>query len=97
MTPLLVDNQLPVALVRFLHANGWESIHVQDVGLETADDRSIWQYALERNLTIVTKDEDFLSLCVRCCFPPKVICLLIGYVRIAVIADCLLCNAKEIE
>ena len=53
MTQLLVDNQLPVALARFLHANGWESIHVQDVGLEAADDRSIWQYALERNLTIV--------------------------------------------
>jgi hypothetical protein len=53
---------MPVALARFLHGNGRESIRVQNVGLEAADDRSIWQYALARNLTIVTKDEDFRRL-----------------------------------
>ena len=29
---LLVDNQLPLALARFLATNGWECTHVQDVG-----------------------------------------------------------------
>ena len=33
---LLVDNQLPLALARYLAANAWECIHVQDVALETA-------------------------------------------------------------
>jgi len=56
---LLVDNQLPLALARFLTARGLESVHVQDVGLDAVEDRSIWQYALEHNLIIVTKDEDF--------------------------------------
>jgi predicted nuclease of predicted toxin-antitoxin system len=56
---LLVDNQLPLALARYLAANGWECTHVQDVGLEAAEDRTIWQYAKERGLTIITKDEDF--------------------------------------
>lgn len=28
---LLVDNQLPVALARYLAANGWECAHVQHV------------------------------------------------------------------
>ena len=48
---LLVDIQLPLALARYLAANGWECTHVQDVGLESADDRTIWQYAKERGLT----------------------------------------------
>ncbi len=30
---LLVDNQLPVALARYLHAHNWECVHVQDIGL----------------------------------------------------------------
>ena len=50
---LLVDNQLPLALARYLAANGWECIHVRDVALEAATDRTIWQYALERGLTII--------------------------------------------
>ncbi len=45
---LLVDNQLPAALARYFEANGWECQHVQDVGLDTAGDRAIWQYARER-------------------------------------------------
>ena len=51
---LLVDNQLPLALARFLATNGWDCTQVQDVGLERADDRTIWQYAKERRLTIIT-------------------------------------------
>lgn len=50
---LLVDNQLPLALARYLAANGWECVHVQDVGLESADDSAIWQYAKDRNLIII--------------------------------------------
>lgn len=69
---LLVDNQLPLALARYLAANGWECIHVQDVGLEAAEDRTIWQYAKERGLTIVTKDEDFQALANRqSSIPPR--------------------------
>jgi len=35
---LLVDNQLPLALARYLAANGWECAHVQDVGLDAVED-----------------------------------------------------------
>ncbi len=35
---LLVDNQLPSALARFLSANGVESQHVLDIGLDAASD-----------------------------------------------------------
>jgi len=56
----LVDNQLPVALARFLEANGVESRHVLDLGLDEANDRTIWAYAKANGFTVVSKDEDFL-------------------------------------
>ena len=62
---LLVDNQLPIALARFLIAHGLESAHVQDIGLDSVDDRVIWQYAAENDLVIVTKDEDFQAFANR--------------------------------
>jgi hypothetical protein len=39
----LVDNQLPLALARFLSANGIESQHVLDIGLDAASDQTIWE------------------------------------------------------
>jgi len=79
---LLVDNQLPVALARYLADNGWESCHVQDVGLDAADDSIIWQYASERGMTIITKDEDFQILANRQgSIPPQVVWVRLGNCR----------------
>ena len=79
---LLVDNQLPLALARYLAANGWECTHVQDVALEAADDRTVWQYAKERGLTIITKDEDFQALANRQgSIPPQVVWVRLGNCR----------------
>jgi predicted nuclease of predicted toxin-antitoxin system len=44
----LADNQLPVALARYLQAYAWECAHVRDAGREAADDQIIWQYAKVR-------------------------------------------------
>lgn len=85
---LLVDNQLPVALARYLAAQGWECTHVQDVGLEAADDRTIWQYAKQRSLTIVTKDEDFQALAIRQqSIPPQVVWVRLGNCRKVALLD----------
>ncbi len=85
---LLVDNQLPLALARYLAANGWECTHVQDVGLDAAEDRTIWQYAKERNLTIITKDEDFQALANRQnSIPPQVVWVRLGNCRKAVLLE----------
>ena len=79
---LLVDNQLPVALARYLAINGWECNHVQDVGLERADDRTIWLYSKERGLTIITKDEDFQAFANRQGdIPPQVVWVRLGNCR----------------
>ena len=61
---LLVDNQLPAALARYLDGNGFEARHVLDVGLDTATDRQIWEYVAVQGFALVSKDEDFFHLAV---------------------------------
>ena len=58
----LVDAQLPPALARHLAALGHEAGHVADVGLLSASDRDIWKHATMIGATLVTKDEDFVTL-----------------------------------
>ena len=58
----LVDNQLPVALARFLSARGVECHHVLDLGLAQASDIEIWRYAAESKMILISKDEDFFHL-----------------------------------
>jgi predicted nuclease of predicted toxin-antitoxin system len=55
----LIDNQLPATLAKYLCTKGHDAHHVLDVGLASAEDGEICQYAAEHTLVIVTKDEDF--------------------------------------
>lgn len=55
----LIDAQLPPALARFLTSQGHEALHVGDISLNDADDSVIWDYAIEREAVLLTKDEDF--------------------------------------
>lgn len=58
----LVDNQLPIALARFLGATFSESLHVRDLAMDETSDHAIWTYAKSHGYTIISKDEDFLYL-----------------------------------
>ena len=58
----LVDVQLPVALARFLVAQGHDAIHVSDIADPCTPDRALWDIAAEKGLTVITKDEDFVGL-----------------------------------
>lgn len=78
---LLVDNQLPVALARYLSAKGYSSLHVRDVSMADADDRAIWAYAAQQGWTIVSKDEDFQDLAIRLGPPPQVVWVRLGNCR----------------
>lgn len=79
---LLVDNQLPLALARYLAANGFECQHVQDIGLDTVDDRVIWEHAKSHHLIIVTKDEDFPLMADRQgSIPPQIVWVRLGNCR----------------
>ena len=58
----LIDNQLPVALSRFLTSHDCDCVHVIDAGLAEASDIKIWRFACECERIVITKDEDFLYL-----------------------------------
>ena len=76
---LLVDNQLPLALARFLATNGFDCQHVQDIGMGATDDRVIWEYAKAHDMAIVTKDEDFQLMADRQgSIPPRVVWVRLG-------------------
>lgn len=55
----LVDAQLPPALARYLTERGHVAEHVVDVGLLSAPDTAVWEYAIAVGAVIITKDEDF--------------------------------------
>jgi predicted nuclease of predicted toxin-antitoxin system len=61
----LVDNQLPVALARWLSAQGHEARHVLELGLEETSDKEIWRQAVVEDYVVVSKDEDFFHLATR--------------------------------
>lgn len=59
---LLFDQNLSRHLVRHLVGEYPDSEHVTDVGLDTASDREIWDYAADHDLAIVSKNADFRQL-----------------------------------
>jgi predicted nuclease of predicted toxin-antitoxin system len=75
---LVVDAQLPPSLAEALRRAGCDAVAVREIGLREAKDTAIWQYALENNAAILTKDEDFAERCVRSQNPPVVVWLRIG-------------------
>ena len=62
------------------------SAHLDPLGLGTADDRVVWNYARKNEYTVVTKDSDFSEIIVLLGFPPKVIWIRRGN-----------CSTREIE
>lgn len=61
----LVDNQLPVAVARWLAGKGMEADHVLDLGLDKAGDSTIWALAISQGSIVASKDDDFLLLASR--------------------------------
>ena len=70
---LLFDQNLSPRLDQSLRDLYPESLHVRSVGLESASDYVVWQYARDNRLTIVSKDSDFRQLSFTLGYPPKVI------------------------
>jgi predicted nuclease of predicted toxin-antitoxin system len=83
---LLFDQNLSPTLVEHLADVYPDSVHVSDVGLDRALDREVWDYAHERELTVVTKDADFEEMSMLRGFPPHVVWIRRGN-----------CTTREIE
>ncbi len=75
---LLADENLPPRLVRDLADLFPDSAHVNSVGLASAPDEVIWEYAKKHGFTFVTKDKDFANLSIVLGAPPKAVLLQTG-------------------
>lgn len=73
MHKLLFDQNLSYRIVNQLKHLFPDSSHIRLLKLEKADDLTIWQYATDNNLHIVSKDTDFNNLNNLYGYPPKVI------------------------
>ncbi|MDQ4099413.1 MAG: DUF5615 family PIN-like protein [Chloroflexota bacterium] len=83
---VLFDQNLSFRLVQLLADVYPDAIHVQQVGLQEADDIRIWSYASEHNLIIISKDSDFHHLSLLHGQPPKTVWLRLGNAPTSTIA-----------
>ena len=58
----IVDDALSPLIANGLREAGYEAIHVRDVGLQSASDLSIFQYAFKNEWILVSADADFGTL-----------------------------------
>ena len=75
---LLLDHNLSPNLIQRLVDLYDGSIHVRDVGLATATDEAVWNYAREHGFIIVSKDTDFHQRSFLYGHPPKVVWVRLG-------------------
>jgi predicted nuclease of predicted toxin-antitoxin system len=74
----IVDAQLPPALARLLRESGYDAFAVREIGLREASDAEIWQYAIQEQAAIITKDEDFAERCLYSRNRPVIVWLRVG-------------------
>jgi predicted nuclease of predicted toxin-antitoxin system len=75
---LLFDENLSPALVQRLADLFPGSLHVRDIGLRSADDSLVWDFAKQNDCLIVSKDADMHDLSLVFGIPPKVLWVRLG-------------------
>ena len=75
---LLFDQNLSFKLCERLADLFPYSSQVRLAGLETADDRAVWEFARSNDFAIVSQDSDFADMAAVFGPPPKVIWLRCG-------------------
>lgn len=88
----LLDENLSRRILPFLQNDFPGSTQVALVGLERADDRSIWTYARTNDFIIVTRDADFEELSALLGQPPQVIWIRVPNVSKSALLNLLLDN-----
>jgi predicted nuclease of predicted toxin-antitoxin system len=93
---LLLDQNLSPRLVDALHDVFEVIVHVRDVGLQTADDRVVCEYAAQNGFVVVTKDADFNARAFLLGPPPKVIWIQRGNCSTQAVADLLRSSRSDV-
>lgn len=75
---LLFDHNLSYRLVSALGSLYPNSRHIRELGMATATDDALWNYAREHAMIIVSKDSDFYHYSMLLGHPPKIIWLRLG-------------------
>lgn len=75
---LLFDQNLSPRLVNRMADVFPSAQHVAAVGLATALDLEVWEYARQHGYVLVTKDADFTELSTLLGSPPKIVWLQVG-------------------
>jgi predicted nuclease of predicted toxin-antitoxin system len=75
---LLFDENLSPELVPLVVDLFPESVHIRDVGLKSAEDPLVWQYAKDNRLIIVSKDSDLHQRSFMFGHPPKLVWIRLG-------------------
>ena len=91
------DENLSPKLVLLLADQFPNSVHVRDVGLATADDQSVWNYASSQGLIIVSKDSDMHQRSFVFGAPPKVVWIRLGNCSTSDVADLLRRHVQRLE
>jgi predicted nuclease of predicted toxin-antitoxin system len=94
---LLFDQNLSPRLVGRLADLLPNSNHVFPLGLDSAEDSEIWEFARKNDFVLVTKDADFGDMSILRGFPPQVIWIRRGNCRTSDIEQILRDNFTTIE
>ncbi len=75
---LLFDENLSPRLMELLKFDFPDSQHIRNLGMKSATDSEIWEYAITHKFTIVSKDADFQQRSLLYGHPPKIVWIRIG-------------------
>jgi predicted nuclease of predicted toxin-antitoxin system len=94
---LLFDHNLSHKLCRRLADIFPDSTQTRLVGLGSASDQAIWQFAVAGGLAVATLDKDFADMSLLRGAPPKVIWLRCGNSTVAEVERLLRANLEDIR
>ena len=75
---ILFDQNISFRLVKRINDIFPEAEQVRNLGLENSTDQEIWNYAKEKDYTIITFDGDFYDFSLVWGHPPKIVWIRTG-------------------
>ena len=74
----LIDAHLPIELADYLVEQGNDALYVRSLSMSDASDSFLWEYALQNEYVIVSKDQDFFNRISQDSNGPIIVWLRIG-------------------